>query len=76
MDADQKAWHKYHVSNKNDYADGYSNLMSSMKSWSRYNLHHRLVYFALNFRPSQFISGNVLAGFYDATESGSAKVGT
>ena len=75
MDATHSTWHRYHIGNKNAYADGYSDLMSCMKTWRRYNLHHRLVYFAENFKPPQFINQNVLAGFYDTAESDVMKVG-
>lgn len=75
MDGDQTTWHNFHRTNKNDYADGYAELMSSMKAWSHHNLHHRLVYFAINFKPSQFVNGKVSPGFYDAIEPDIVKVG-
>lgn len=48
--------------------------MSSMKARSHHNLHHRLVYFAMNFKPPKFVNEKVLPGFYDAAKPGSAKV--
>ena len=71
----QSAWHRYHLENKDDYADGYSDLVLNMSTWGAHNLHHRLVYFALNFKPLQFASQNVTAGFYDTTEWDPIKVG-
>jgi hypothetical protein len=76
MDSGHETWHKYHINNKNDYADGYPDLLLSMRDWGRYNLHHRLAYFALNFRSSRFVNGHVLAGFYDTAEREGTKVGT
>lgn len=75
MDDSHEAWHRYHVDNKNDYADSYSDLMSYMGDWRRYDLRHRLVYFAMNFKPPRFVNKNVLAGFYDIPEPGITKVG-
>jgi hypothetical protein len=75
MDSNQSAWHRYHIDHKHDYADGYSNLSQSISTWGPYNLHHRLVYFALNFKPPRFTNQNVVAGFYDTTEQDAIKVG-
>lgn len=74
MDSDHKAWHDYHIQHKNDYGEGYSDLMSGVKTWSPHNLHHRLVYFAKNFKPLRFVNGSVLSGFYDTAKLDVMKV--
>ena len=68
----QSAWHKYHVDNKNGYSDPTLNI----STWGAHNLHHRLVYFAMNFKPLQFVNKNVTGGFYDTTEWDPIKVRT
>jgi len=74
MDTDHKAWHNYHLRNRNDYGEGYLDLVSSIKTWSPHNLHHRLVYFAKSFKPPRFVNEKVLSGFYDITEPDIMKV--
>ena len=49
--------------------------MLSMKTWSLHNLHHWLVYFALNFKPLRFTGQDIITGFYDTMEQGPVKVG-
>lgn len=75
MDDDQSVWHRYHLDHRNDYAENYSDLMLSMSTYGPHNLHHRLVYFALNFKPPHFTNQNLIAGFYDTTEQDIVKVG-
>ncbi|KAF9790769.1 hypothetical protein BJ322DRAFT_1104417 [Thelephora terrestris] len=76
MSGNQSTWHRYHLDNKNDYADSYPDLMSSMGASNPHNLHHRLVYFALNFRLPQSASQSVAPGFYDITEQDPVKPST
>lgn len=66
-DANQDVWHKFHVANKNDYAAGYSDLVSAMKNWSQYYLDHRIIYFALDLKPRQLVQSDVRGGFYDVS---------
>lgn len=69
------SWHRYHVDNRIDYADGLSDLLSCMGNWRPYNLDHRLAYFAKNFKPRRFVNRNVIAGFYDTNLSDNVEVG-
>ena len=67
-------WHKFHLNNKNDYAAGYSDLISAMKDWSQHSLDHRLVYYALNFRPTRLVNSDTLTGFYDSVSPDALRV--
>ena len=73
-DSTHHNWHKFHVDNKNDYAGGYLDLVSAMKQWSHHDLNHRLVYFAMNFKPPRLVNTEVLSGFYDVALPNTIKV--